>query len=78
MSSIKNIVLIGAAGQLGATILERVQASGKFNITVLSRVGSTSTFPTGTKVATVDLASHNDLVSAFTNQDAVISLVGTA
>jgi hypothetical protein len=47
-----------------------------FNVTVLSREGSNSTFPSGVKVVHADYSSLSSLTSAFKGQDAVISLVG--
>jgi hypothetical protein len=47
-----------------------------FNITVLSREGSSATFPSGVKVIRADYDSSNALKDAFTGQDVVVSLVG--
>lgn len=73
MTTIKNVVLAGAAGNLGTAILASLTASNKFNITVFSRSGSTSKFPTGTKVVEVDYSSVESLTSALAGQDALIS-----
>jgi NAD(P)-dependent dehydrogenase (short-subunit alcohol dehydrogenase family) len=75
MSSIKNVVLIGASGNLGPHILEEFLKSS-FNVTVLSREDSKSTFPSGAKVVKTDY-SPESLAQAFKNQDAVVSIVGT-
>jgi uncharacterized protein YbjT (DUF2867 family) len=77
MAAIQNVAIVGAAGQLGAPILEALISSNKFTITVISRVGSKSTFPSGVKVVNVDYTSLSSLTSALTGQDAVISTVGT-
>lgn len=47
-----------------------------FNTTVLSREGSSSTFPSGVKVIRANYDSAKSLKAAFQGQDAVISLVG--
>jgi hypothetical protein len=76
MSEIKNVILIGATGNLGPTILSAFLDSS-FNVTVLSREGSSSTFPSNVKVIRADYSSTDSLTSAFKGQDAVVSLVGT-
>lgn len=76
MTSIKNVALVGASGQLGAPILKALIDSGKFTITAVSRTGSKSTFPSGIKVVYADLASVSSLTTAFAGQDAVVSAVG--
>lgn len=50
--------------------------SSSFNVTVLSREGSKSTFPSNVKVIRADYDNVDSLTSAFKGQDAVISLVG--
>jgi uncharacterized protein YbjT (DUF2867 family) len=77
MSSIQNVALVGASGQLGAPILKALIDSGKFTVTVVSRTGSKSTFPSGVKVVYADYASVSSLTAAFQGQDAVVSAVGT-
>ncbi|KAH7028607.1 hypothetical protein B0J12DRAFT_327470 [Macrophomina phaseolina] len=74
-SPVKNVVLIGAGGNLGPSILKQFLASS-LNVTVLSRPESKSTFPSEVKVVRSDY-SPDSLKSAFTGQDAVVSLVGT-
>jgi len=76
MSAIKNVALIGAAGGLGPTVLNKVVASGVFTVTVLRREGSKSTYPAGITVVDVDFESPDALKAALAGQDAVISLVG--
>ncbi|KAF2083312.1 NmrA-like family protein [Saccharata proteae CBS 121410] len=75
MSDIKNVLLIGAGGNLGPAILNEFLAS-PFNVSVLTRPDSTSTFPPSVNVITSSY-ELDSLVSAFKGQDAVISLVGT-
>lgn len=47
-----------------------------FNVTIISREGSSSTFPSNHKVINVDLESHDSLVNAFKGQDAVVASLG--
>ncbi|OCK82932.1 isoflavone reductase [Lepidopterella palustris CBS 459.81] len=74
-SEIKNVLLIGASGNLGPSILSEFLSS-PFTITVLSRQESKSTFPPGVKVIKADYSSASTLTPAFKGQDAVISIVG--
>ncbi|KAL1792843.1 hypothetical protein ACET3X_009350 [Alternaria dauci] len=74
--SIKNVIIIGAGGNLGPSILNAFLKESSFNTSVLSRQGSKSTFPTGVKVFRADYDSHDSLKEALQGQDAVVSLVG--
>lgn len=73
--SIKNVIIIGAGGNLGPSVLKAFTSSS-FNTSVLSREGSSSTFPSGVKVLRANYDSVDSLKQAFQGQDAVISLVG--
>ncbi|CAG8956315.1 hypothetical protein HYFRA_00003695 [Hymenoscyphus fraxineus] len=77
MVEIKNVVHVGAAGSLGAPILKALIDSGKFNVTVLTRENSKSTFPSSVKVVKADYTSLDSVTAAFKGQDAVVSTVGT-
>lgn len=75
--SYKNIILIGAGGNLGVSLLKTLQSANAFNITILSRESSKSTFPSTVKTIKIaDDYPANELEAAFKNQDAVLSLVG--
>ncbi|KAE9994810.1 hypothetical protein EG327_000023 [Venturia inaequalis] len=74
MTTIKNVVLIGAGGNLGPSILAPFLKSS-FKVTVLSRESSKSTFPPEATVVKTDY-SPSSLATAFKDQDAVISIVG--
>ncbi|KAF1939169.1 isoflavone reductase family protein [Clathrospora elynae] len=76
--SIKNVIIIGAGGNLGPSILDAFLKESSFNTTILSRQGSKSTFPSGVKVIHADYDSIDSLKDAFQGQDAVISIVGGA
>ncbi|RAH67847.1 aromatic alcohol reductase [Aspergillus aculeatinus CBS 121060] len=74
-SSLRNVVIVGAGGNLGPHVLKAFLSADEFRVTVLSRDSSTSVFPEGVPVIRSDY-SHESLVSAFQDQDAVISVVG--
>ncbi|PGH14486.1 hypothetical protein AJ79_02979 [Helicocarpus griseus UAMH5409] len=73
-SGIKNVILIGAGGNLGPAVLAEFLNSN-FDVTVLARETSTSTYPAGTKVTRSDFSAQS-LTEVFKGQDAVISIVG--
>ncbi|CEI67385.1 hypothetical protein FVEN_g5733 [Fusarium venenatum] len=77
MSALKNIAVAGAAGDLGSAVFNALVTSNKFNLTVLTRKDSKSTFPSGTKVIQVDYDSLESLTAALQGQDAVVSTVGS-
>ena len=75
MSAIKNVTLVGASGTIGFFVLEKLLASDKFNVQVLKRAGSSSTYLAGAKVVEADFADLESLKVAFQGQDAVVSAV---
>ncbi|KAJ4122716.1 hypothetical protein NW768_010156 [Fusarium equiseti] len=77
MSAFKNIAVAGAAGDLGSAVFKALLDSNQFNLTVLTRTTSTSTFPSNVKVAQVDYDSLSSLTSALQGIDAVVSTVGS-
>ncbi|KAI0452606.1 hypothetical protein F5B21DRAFT_331762 [Xylaria acuta] len=77
MSSITNVVLAGATGNLGPAILEQLLKAG-FKVTVLTRQGSTHELPASVTVKAVDYDSVESLTAALQGQDAVVSTLGIA
>lgn len=67
-----------ASGSLGTPVLNALVKSGKFNITVVTRPSSSSSFPDSVTVRKADLSSVESVTAAFQGQDAVVSTVGTA
>jgi putative NADH-flavin reductase len=61
-----------ATGNLGPQVLNALVKSGKFDITVLKRIGSESVIPHPVKVLEVDYNSLASLTAAVKGQDAVI------
>lgn len=78
MSTIKNVTLVGGSGRLGSFILDKLLASGKFNVQLLRRAGSSSSQAANTKIVEVDFADIESLTAAFKDQDAIVSAVGDA
>jgi nucleoside-diphosphate-sugar epimerase len=78
MSAVKNVTLVGGSGRLGTFVLDKLLASNKFNVQVLKRAGSSSTYAAGTKVVEADFADFESLKAAFQGQDAVASIIGDA
>ncbi|KAK3988036.1 hypothetical protein QBC44DRAFT_382754 [Cladorrhinum sp. PSN332] len=75
---ITKVVLAGATGNLGPTILSHLLASN-FAVTVLTRSNSTSnkpSFPDSVTVKEVDYDSLASLTAALQGQQAVISTLG--
>jgi nucleoside-diphosphate-sugar epimerase len=72
----KNVLLIGGAGDLGKHILSALLADSTFNVTVLTRIDSTSTFPSKVKVIKINYKDYDAVKKALTGQDIVISAVG--
>lgn len=77
MSTIKNVAIAGASGALGSVVFKKFVEAGRFNIRVLKRAGSESTFPAGTDVVEVDYTSFDSLKAALQGQDAIISTLTT-
>jgi uncharacterized protein YbjT (DUF2867 family) len=78
MAAFKNITVVGGAGNLGATVLQKLVDSAKFNIQVIRRLDSTTEYPAGTKVVHVDFSSVDALAAVLSGQDAVVSILGAA
>ena len=71
--AIRNIVLVGANGRLGPSILQALLSNSSFKVTVLSRQSSSSTYPSSVKHAKVsDDFPVSEVSSALQSQDAVI------
>ena len=77
--ALTKIALIGANGNLGPSILHALLSSTtpKFNVTVLNRQSSKSTYPsTVTTKLIPDDPSIDDYTSALTSQDVLITTFG--
>ncbi|KAI9893125.1 MAG: hypothetical protein M1814_000673 [Vezdaea aestivalis] len=74
--AIKNVVLSGAGGNLGPSILTQLLKAKEFHVSVLSRASSSATFPAEVTVLKADYGSLESLTTALKGQDAVISTIG--
>ncbi|CAF3263188.1 unnamed protein product [Rotaria sp. Silwood2] len=72
----KNVMLVGATGNLGKYILESLLADSSFFVTVLTRINSSATFPSNVNLIKTDYSDTKALVKALSDQDVVISAVG--
>ncbi|KAK3725900.1 hypothetical protein LTR37_000048 [Vermiconidia calcicola] len=76
---IKNVAIVGAGGNSGRPITDELLGSGKFRVTAITRINSTSKLPQGVTAVEVDYDNHASLVHALQSQDAlVITLSGYA
>ncbi|KAI9678898.1 MAG: hypothetical protein M1829_001883 [Trizodia sp. TS-e1964] len=73
--NIKNVIVSGASGNLGPSIVKALLDSGKFTVSVLTRTSSSSTFPQGVKVVKTEY-NPEALVAALKGQDAVVCTIG--
>ncbi|KAJ4299344.1 hypothetical protein N0V90_004589 [Kalmusia sp. IMI 367209] len=75
---LRNILIAGATGSVGAPILAALVAEPSFNVTILTRASSHAKFPPGVPVKTVsDAYTLDELTEAFKEQDAVVSAIST-
>jgi len=75
---LKNILILGASGSVGAPILAALLSEPGFNITIGSRASSTATFPAHLRVIPLsDAFTLAELTAAFQNQDAVVIALST-
>jgi hypothetical protein len=70
------VLLVGGAGDLGKHILSALLADSTFNVTVLTRINSTSIFPSQLKLIKINYTDYDAVKKALTGQDIVISAVG--
>ena len=73
---IKKVIVVGGSGSVGTPIMQALLNAKQFEVTILSRASSKSTFPAGLKVIKTDY-THEALVKAFKGQDAVVSTMTT-
>ena len=72
---LKNVLIIGAGGNLGPHVFSALDSNPSFTVSVLSREGSKSTFPSHIKVfTTTESYPESALLTAFKGQDAIVDL----
>ena len=71
----KNVIVIGAGGNVGPHVVTALDNAHDFNISILSREGSKSTFAAHFKVFTTpDSYPEEALLKAFKGQDVIVDL----
>ncbi|KAI4196283.1 MAG: hypothetical protein LQ350_006654 [Teloschistes chrysophthalmus] len=75
MSEIKKVVLVGAGGAVGPSIVQALSES-PFEVTVFSHPDSKTTLPSNVKSVNVDFESVDALTNALKGQDAVVCTLG--
>jgi hypothetical protein len=65
---IERVAIVGAGGSVGQYLAEALLKTGKHSVTAITRAGSTSKFPQGVKVVTVDYDDEDSLVAALKGQ----------
>ncbi|KAK5110873.1 hypothetical protein LTR85_000711 [Meristemomyces frigidus] len=77
MAPVQKVVLAGATGALGKSMLEAL-LDAKYEVTVFTRPTSDHTFPSSVKVAKVEYNDVDGLTAALKGHDALISTITTA
>jgi hypothetical protein len=76
VNRLKNIAIVGANGTIGSPIVSALLSKKTFNITAITRAGSTGTFAKGINVTRVDYDKPDTLIHALKNHDALIITMG--
>lgn len=69
---IKNIAIVGAAGNVGQPITKELLATGKHTVTAISRRAPRAKLPDGVKVVKVDYDQKSSIVEALKGQEVLI------
>ena len=78
-TTLTNVLLIGAGGNLGPTILDALTSDSRFTVSILTRTSSKSTFPSHFTIHRVsDDYPESQLLSAFKGQDAIVVAISRA
>lgn len=72
----KNIAFVGSSGNLGSRTLDAILKHGKHNVTAITRVSSTSSFPASVTVKKGDYKDEVWLQSVLEGQDVLIVMMG--
>jgi saccharopine dehydrogenase-like NADP-dependent oxidoreductase len=75
---LRKVLVVGAGGtNIGHHIAKALLEDSSFELSILSRAGSKSTYPSNAKVITIpDTPTHDDYVKALQGQDAIVSGLG--
>ena len=75
---LRKILVVGAGGtNIGHHIARSLANDSSFELSILARAGSKSTYPSNARIITIPSnATHDDYVQALKGQDAVVSGLG--
>ncbi|KAK9708346.1 hypothetical protein K7432_009694 [Basidiobolus ranarum] len=73
MSGVQNVIVFGASGFVGHTILKELLKSSNFKSSAFSRIGGKKITVNGVNIVEGDLENHDSLVKALKGFDVVIS-----
>jgi hypothetical protein len=78
MTALRKVIIVGAGGtNIGHHVARTLAADPSFELSILSRASSKSTYPSNATIITVpDKAGHEDYVKALQGQDTVVSALG--
>jgi hypothetical protein len=78
MTALRKVIIVGAGGtNIGHHVARTLAADPSFELSILSRASSKSTYPSNATIITVpDNAIHEDYVKALQGQDTVVSALG--
>ena len=78
-TKLTNVLLIGAGGNVGATVLDAFASDPRFTVSILTRKSSKSIFPSHLTIHRVsDDYPASELVSAFRGHDAIVVTISRA
>ncbi|PVH94016.1 NAD(P)-binding protein [Periconia macrospinosa] len=76
---IERVAIVGASGQIGASLAQALVSTGKHTVTALTRQGSKNKVPPGLKPVAMDYNDEESVVSALQGQQLlIITLSATA
>ncbi|KAF7319018.1 NAD(P)-bd-dom domain-containing protein [Mycena chlorophos] len=76
VNRIEKVAIVGVTGSIGSYFVKHLLATGKHQITGITRAGSKSTFPPGVKRAEVNYSDESTLVEALKGHDFLVITLG--
>ncbi|KAJ3526379.1 hypothetical protein NM208_g11220 [Fusarium decemcellulare] len=75
---VENVAIVGAGGHVGKYFAEALVATGKHNVTALTRKGSDTKLPEGVKATHIDYDDEETIVEALKGQQVLIITLSVA